>query len=163
MASLYGTLEKEMMCVCGNRFCYCATSPLQTKLWRTQMQLRKICKQSCTAFWKPMCVWTQKKPPDLWRSCVTNACLKKYSEHRRDFFLTHSVGKVPIVIHTYGWGNIFPCDALRNITQEDTYCSSCCYHGHAPNVSYSNCVDSHLVGNIVGAFVFLLAAIAYFG
>ena len=31
---------------------YCATSPLQTKLLKTQTQFQKICKQSCTQFWK---------------------------------------------------------------------------------------------------------------
>jgi len=60
-------------------------------------------------------------------------------------------------------GEIYFFVMLSEITHEDTYCSAGCYHGHAPKLSYSNCADSHLGGNIVGAFVFLLAAIACFG
>jgi len=43
-------------------FCFAVTNAArktQTQLWKTQMQLRKICKQSCTVFWKLMCVRTQ--------------------------------------------------------------------------------------------------------
>ena len=42
-----------------NHFRYCAAFSLQMQLQKTQTQLRKIGKRSCTAFRKVMCVWTQ--------------------------------------------------------------------------------------------------------
>jgi len=50
----------RMMCVCGNHFHCCTAFPLQAQLW-------KIRKQSCTAFWKLMCVWAQCSSKETFR------------------------------------------------------------------------------------------------
>jgi len=47
-------MSKKLMHICGNHFRFCATSALQTKLWKTQMQ-QKIHKRSCTTVWKLLC------------------------------------------------------------------------------------------------------------
>ena len=39
----------------------------QTQLWKTQTQPRKICKWSCTAFQKPMCVQTQRSSEEAFQ------------------------------------------------------------------------------------------------
>jgi len=50
----------KMTCICENHFCYYFALLLQTRLRKTQKQLQKIHKRSCTAFWKLMCVQTQR-------------------------------------------------------------------------------------------------------
>ena len=56
-----------MQCVCGNHFHYCAALPLQMQLQKTQKQLQKICKQSCTTFWKLMGDQTQHSSEEAFR------------------------------------------------------------------------------------------------
>lgn len=35
-------MSKKLMHICGNHFCYCATSALQTKLWITKCSGRSV-------------------------------------------------------------------------------------------------------------------------
>ena len=60
------------MHISRNHFCYCSVSLLQTKPQKTQKQLQKICKQSCTALQKPSALG--KKPSDCQKHTSGKMC-----------------------------------------------------------------------------------------
>jgi len=80
----------KTMRICGNHFHYSAALALQPQLQKTQTQLKKIHKRSCTVFRKLMCVGTQCSSEELshlilWRSllicgvsCTANAIQKMF-------------------------------------------------------------------------------------
>jgi len=57
--TLYCMHQKLLKHICGNYFHYCTTSLLQVKLQKTQTQLWKIHKHSCTTFQSLLCAQTQ--------------------------------------------------------------------------------------------------------
>ena len=101
-------MSKKKWRVCGNHFCYCTTFPLLTKIQKTEMQLWKIHKGSCTVFQELMCVqnlhslqqsfhFFKGSHPILRRSLPILRCscsIKVHSEKRSEGWC-HFLGSIP--------------------------------------------------------------------
>lgn len=122
-----------MMHVCRNNFCYCTTSPLQRKLWKTQTQVWKS--KPALHFVRTQCC--SEKPSDLQhRSLHALAQINMWAhcQHQQiHSYMTNFYQPLsgslcypfPVLIFMFDWRNIpknggsletaMPCNIIRRV------------------------------------------------